>query len=202
MTGGKYQSSGFVKLDLNYIQMRIILLIYLLFGSLYSFAERYKVTRVIDGDTFVISSGERVRIIGINAPEISDLYGSESKQYLINLIENHYVELESDPVNKDKDQYQRLLRYVQLNGLNINEKMIQDGYAFAYLKYNFSKKDRYRNLQVGAMNQKVGIWSDSNDNGISGIIKNNKIHFSIRTYVAGFSIITLILIGFYYFFKK
>ena len=44
------------------------------------------------------------------------------------------VELQRDEISKDKDRYERLLRYVILEGIDINKKMIFEGYLFAYLK--------------------------------------------------------------------
>ncbi len=86
-------------------------------------------TRIIDGDTFETETGEKVRLIGINAPEISDIFGQEAKQYLSDLIENKIVELQSDNISNDRDRYQRLLRYVILDGVDINKKMVSDGFA-------------------------------------------------------------------------
>ena len=51
------------------------LVLLLLFVPLFSFGQEYKVIRVIDGDTFEIEGGEKVRMIGINAPELSEKFG-------------------------------------------------------------------------------------------------------------------------------
>jgi endonuclease YncB( thermonuclease family) len=55
--------------------------------TLVCFGTTTKVTRIIDGDTFETETGEKVRLIGINAPEISDIFGQEAKQHLANLID-------------------------------------------------------------------------------------------------------------------
>ncbi len=112
------------------------------------FGTTTKVTRVIDGDTFETETGEKVRLIGINAPEISDIFGQEAKQYLSDLILNKTVELQSDNISNDRDRYQRLLRYIILDGVDINKKMISDGFAFAYLKYHFSNSSEYEQAQI------------------------------------------------------
>jgi len=77
-----------------------------------------KVTRIIDGDTFETETGEKVRLVGINAPEIRDIFGEESKTHLINLIEGKIVDLLPDHTSHDRDRYNRLLRYVFLNGVD------------------------------------------------------------------------------------
>ena len=108
------------------------------------FGQEIRVDRVIDGDTFVIEGGERVRMIGINAPELKDIYGVESKNHLKTLIESKYVNLIKGDVTANKDYFKRLLRYVYLDSTDINLKMIEDGFASAYLKYPFSKSKQYK----------------------------------------------------------
>ena len=88
------------------------LLLLLLLVPMVSFGQEFKVVRVIDGDTFVIEGGERVRMIGINAPELKDPFGVESKTHLKKLIENKYVNLIKGDETSDKDYFKRLLRYV------------------------------------------------------------------------------------------
>ncbi|MFZ1627172.1 MAG: thermonuclease family protein [Candidatus Moraniibacteriota bacterium] len=92
-----------------------------------------RVTRVIDGDTFEIEGGERVRLIGIDTPEtvkpnsLVECFGKESSDYLKQLIEGKSVRLEKDKT--DRDRYARLLRYVYLGDQFINKDLVRDGYA-------------------------------------------------------------------------
>jgi len=120
------------------------LLLLLLLIPMVSFGQEFKVIRVIDGDTFVIEGGERVRMIGINAPELKDPFGVDSKNHLKKLIENKYVNLIKGDDTADKDYFKRLLRHVYLDGADISLVMIDDGYALAYLKYPFSKSEKYK----------------------------------------------------------
>ena len=120
------------------------LFLFLLFVPMVSFGQEFKVVRVIDGDTFVIEGGERVRMIGINAPELKDPFGVESKTHLKKLIENKYVNLIKGDDTADGDYFKRLLRYVYLDGADISLAMIDDGFALAYLKYPFSKSEKYK----------------------------------------------------------
>lgn len=119
-----------------------------------------RVVEIIDGDTFVLLNGEKVRMIGINAPERSDIFGDEATNYLSHLILNQDITLISDKIGKDRDRYGRLLRYAISDTIDINKKMIEDGYAFAYLKYKFSKEDEYRNAQIKAQKLGFGIWGN------------------------------------------
>jgi len=58
--------------------------------------EYYFVSKVIDGDTIELSNGERVRLLGINAPEISEPFGLDAKEYLSKMVEGKNVYLEND----------------------------------------------------------------------------------------------------------
>jgi len=104
------------------------------------------VSKVIDGDTIEINTGERVRLIGINAPEIGQPYYEESANRLKQLIEGKTVILEEDLENKD--QYGRLLRYIFLGNVNINIKLVREGYATVYIippntKYESELRDAW-----------------------------------------------------------
>jgi micrococcal nuclease len=175
-----------------------------------------KVTRVIDGDTFEIETGEKVRLIGINAPEISDIFGQEAKQYLSSLIENKIVNLEIDNISKNRDRYNRLLRYAILEGIDINKKMISDGFAFAYLKYRFSKSIDYEQNQLRASETNKGIWGNSSKGKIiSQQMKKEKMTYMLqkkesssshdlppKAYVVGSLMLILLIIGLFFYYKK
>jgi len=129
----------------------------------------YKVDRVLDGDTVdVIYNNElmRIRLIGIDAPETGggntkkECYADESKKYLTDLLNNDYVKLENDETQNDKDRYDRSLRYVFLEELNINKDLVEKGYA---KEYTFDKPYKYSeeflNAEKSAINLKIGIWN-------------------------------------------
>ena len=93
----------------------LILLIILLFAVNYTFLDKalvnfldekeyVEISRVIDGDTVVVGN-ESVRLLGINAPEKSEKYFEESKEFLEGLILNKSIRLETGYPLKDK--YQR-----------------------------------------------------------------------------------------------
>ena len=140
--------------------MRYRLLLVLLFSTIISFGKPAKVVRVIDGDTFVIETGERVRVLGINAPEMKTFYGEPAKEHLLAMIEGKTVDLEPDHISKDKDVFGRLLRYVILDRVDIDKKMVTDGYAIAFLKYPFDKEEEYRQEEIKAKDANLGIWKD------------------------------------------
>ena len=68
------------------------------------------VERIIDGDTFVLDGGERVRIIGVDAPEVGEPYADRATAFLAALIEDRPIYLEFDV--GERDVFGRLLAYV------------------------------------------------------------------------------------------
>ena len=86
-------------------------------------------TEVIDGDTFRLGNGELVRLIGIDAPELSQPGGELSREYLSHLILGKKITLERGL--EERDKYNRLLHFVYIGNLCVNEEMIKQGYAEA-----------------------------------------------------------------------
>jgi endonuclease YncB( thermonuclease family) len=169
----------------------------------YTLGAKVKVIRVIDGDTFEIETREKVRLIGVNAPEVTDLFGEESKNYLTEIIDNKYVELKTDNFSRDRDQYNRLLRYIVINNIDINKKMISDGYAFAYLKYKFDKSIEYKNAQIKARELSKGIWCNeikksTEKLNYEALNINKSIVMPKKAYAVIFLLILLIIIGVYH----
>lgn len=184
--------------------LRQLLVSLVLFTSLAAGAEKATVTRVIDGDTVETSSGHKVRLIGINAPEIQDLFGQEAKQHLTALIQDRTVDLVSDALSSDQDRYQRLLRYVVLDGTDINKRMVEDGFAFAYLKFHFEKSNDYLEAEKKARSDSVGIWASSQtDNILAKERQAGTSHFrSPKAYFIGVLVFLLVCLGIYFYFKK
>jgi micrococcal nuclease len=169
------------------------------------FGTATKVTRIIDGDTFETETGEKVRLIGINAPEISDIYGQEAKQHLLDLIDGKTIDLQPDNISKDRDRYSRLLRYVILDGIDINMRMISDGFAFAYLKYQFEKSNDYKEAQITANRNNKGMWGSDNKEEVIELQDNKEgasPPLTSKWYFIVSVIILLMLVGIYYYFKR
>jgi micrococcal nuclease len=128
----------------------------------------FTVRRVVDGDTIIISTGQRVRYIGINSPETSDpredvaCFGKEARTENKKLVEGKKVRLEKDV--STTDSFGRLLRYVYLkNGKKevlVNEKLVREGYARASsfppdLKY----QEKLEFAQKFALARQDGLWA-------------------------------------------
>lgn len=85
---------------------------------------------VVDGDTITMSDGSKVRLIGIDTPERGQCGYDESSAVLTQLIAGQNITLVPG-ARDDIDRYGRLLRYVEVNGLDVNLKMIESGRAIA-----------------------------------------------------------------------
>jgi len=72
----------------------------------------YDVKRIIDGDTFELTDGKSVRLIGIDAPEVGEACSTQATNQLSSLIGGETVYLEKDVSETDIDG--RLLRYVYI----------------------------------------------------------------------------------------
>lgn len=127
-----------------------------------------RVVSVTDGDTIkadISGTTYAVRLIGIDTPETVhptkpvECFGKEASAYLTSLVNGQLVTLERDSIGDNEDKYDRLLRYIELNGEDINGKMVKDGYAYAYTTYPFERSDQYVSYQTEARNNKVGLWA-------------------------------------------
>lgn len=93
-------------------------------------APTFRVVDVIDGDTFTVGAGAtRVRLIGVNTPEHDECYGPEAAAGLVDLIGDRTVRLATDV--EQTDQYGRLLAYVYVDDVFVNEALAEQGYAIA-----------------------------------------------------------------------
>lgn len=124
------------------------------------------VVRVVDGDTVELDSGERVRYIGMDAPELNsrnasaaECYATESAQANREWVEGVVVKLEKDRTNRDR--YGRLLRYVWVDEVMINEWLVQEGFA-TQITYPPDRKyeDRLMEAQLSARAKNIGLWRD------------------------------------------
>ena len=132
--------------------------------------EFYKVTWVVDGDTIYVEMNgktEKIRLIGMNAPEIDSRYGSgeclgaKAAEKAQEILLNKKVLLEADPSQDDRDTYGRLLRYVRLeDGLFFNKWMIENGFAHEYtfiVPYKYQSE--FKQAQNSARENKLGLWN-------------------------------------------
>jgi len=123
-----------------------------------------RVIRIVDGDTIVAGYGGRetsVRLLEVDAPELQDAHGPESRAALHNLLAGESVTLSSEGP-EGKDAYGRVLAYVQRapDGLFVNEELVRQGYARVYKTVGAPNQAAFTQLEARARAAKKGMWGD------------------------------------------
>ena len=121
------------------------------------------ITKVYDGDTITLSTGERVRFLQIDTPELSpaECFGNEARNALVSLLNAPgQLTLKTDPKLDKVDRYGRILRYVFIGKTNINLKLVEIGAAAPYF-YKGDKGQYSTQILKAAQNAKaksLGLW--------------------------------------------
>ena len=123
------------------------------------------VTEVIDGDTFYLGNGDKIRMLGINTPESGKPYSQEATEFLTSMLMGKEVTLVNDSKNDDSDSYGRLLSHVYINDTLVNYEIIKVGLAFWYPYTSGTDMDEmYEEAQHYASNNTLGLWTESSYN--------------------------------------
>ncbi|MBT3191515.1 MAG: thermonuclease family protein [Verrucomicrobia bacterium] len=121
------------------------------------------VSRVIDGDTIVVTSHSllstahdpqtlRIRLADIDAPELKQAYGPEAREYLRSLVEGELVRVEY----KKRDRYGRILGNVYIGSRYINLAMTATGHAW---RYRYARKTgSIAEAESDARESRMGLW--------------------------------------------
>jgi micrococcal nuclease len=172
-------------------QTFILLIVLATLGLSLAPVSHHKVKFVYDGDTILLNSGEHVRYLGINAPEIdheagkSEFMAYSARNLNRKLVAGDRVRLEHD--REKSDQYGRLLAYVfSENGNMINALLVRKGLAHVMFKNrNLKYRDLLLDCQRKAMEERLGIWNRPFKgeeefylgNGNSGLFHRPMCHF-------------------------
>ncbi len=128
-----------------------------------------KVTRVIDGDTFVTNTSERVRLVGVDTPETvkpntpAQCYGKEASSFSKKTLSGREVWL-TYKADEHTDKYGRTLAYVWLDvegegKLDLFDLvLIEQGYGRAYTRFLFEFKNEFVEAKSRAKEAKSGLW--------------------------------------------
>lgn len=128
------------------------------------------VLRVIDGDTVDLQDGRRIRLIGIDTPEmgyspraqvegVNDPFAEEARAFLRELAEGRTVRLEFGP--EPEDRYGRTLAYLFLqDGAHLNAELLRRGYARAYRRFQHPRLDEFLTLEEEARQAERGLWAE------------------------------------------
>jgi endonuclease YncB( thermonuclease family) len=127
--------------------------------------EHAAVAHVHDGDTLVLTDGRRVRLIGINTPELSrdqapaEPYAQEARDALAALLQRDaMIGLRFDA--ERTDHYGRLLAHLyRADGESIQAWLLQRGYAMAIpVPPNLWNRECYRDVEERASHEGSGLW--------------------------------------------
>jgi micrococcal nuclease len=129
-----------------------------------------QVTRVVDGDTLILSPNDKVRLIGIDTPEtvhpkkIVECYGKEAKEFTQTAVAGQEIRLVLDDANaaqRHRDRYGRILGYIfTQNGIMLNAELLRRGFAHAYTRFPFRYLVEFRRMEQEARSRGVGLWSN------------------------------------------
>jgi endonuclease YncB( thermonuclease family) len=124
------------------------------------------VVAISDGDTITLLTEDKqqlkIRLAGIDTPEKKQAFGTKARDHLASRIFKQDVEVDL----RKKDQYGRYLGVIYISGVDINQSMIQDGYAWFYKHYAKDQPkeeaQRYAKAEADARSKQRGLWSDPN----------------------------------------
>lgn len=134
-------------------------LIFILFIPLVASAWPGKCVGVSDGDTISVmhdGRAEKIRLHGIDCPEIGQDFGKKAKQFTSDTVFNKTVEV----LPKDQDQYGRTVASIFIGGKVLNIELVRAGLAWHYKQY--SDDEVLAVLELDARGKKTGLWADSN----------------------------------------
>ena len=120
------------------------------------------VDRVVDGDTIVLVSGERIRYILVDTPELgedkNECWGAQAADYNAALVVNREVTIEYDA--ECEDQFGRLLAYVHTQGIEVNRTLLEQGQAcLLHIPPNGDARViEYQGLEDAAKQDQLGMW--------------------------------------------
>ncbi len=113
---------------------------------------------VIDGDTIEVKR-TRIRLFGMDAPELSQYGGKKARSHLIRLAGGRLVRVE--PVVTDC--YGRIVAKVWMEEIDLSDRIVRDGFAVATSTWNSD----YNSAELEARRYRRGLWADNPDRGIS-----------------------------------
>jgi micrococcal nuclease len=152
--------------------------------------ETVTVTWVYDGDTLRLEDGRKLRLIGINAPEVGhhqkqdEPFAQAATQALIQLIDASKRQIGVQYDQERLDRHGRLLAHIYTNeDLSINAQMIRKGLAAAItVSPNVWNAECYYQAEQEARNQSLGIWKDDTLGPVESIrLPRNSNGFHIVT---------------------
>ena len=140
--------------------MKIVTFIFFLLLPFTTYSQLVgNVVSISDGDTFTMLVNKeqiKIRLHGVDCPEKKQDFGNVAKEYLSSNIFGKVVTVQ----NMNTDRYGRTIGIVTVGGVNINEKLLEEGLAWHYKTYD--KNPAWSRLEADARKNKKGLWVQPN----------------------------------------
>ena len=124
--------------------------------------DRRRVTLFLDGDTLELGGIERVRLVGIDSPELHEPLDPVVADAVRTLVDGRLVRLSFDPatvLSGHRDQFGRTLAYVWLtSGHLLNHEIVRRGYGAVDLRYPCLWTPTLLEAARAACRARLGIW--------------------------------------------
>ncbi|KAL3930210.1 MAG: hypothetical protein SGBAC_011858 [Bacillariaceae sp.] len=164
-----------------------------LHGSLPSGVEEIGCKSVYDGDTLTLADGRRVRLLGIDTPELKEKqpFAEEAKDYTNSRCYKQQLFVYHEPGGEETDHYGRTLAHIFVKSggqyLCINEGIVEAGFARFYTPkgVNLHNESTLRKAQNNAMSAKKGLWSTFQDENVCRTRNGTAYHKPSCEHVAG-----------------
>jgi len=125
-------------------------------------------TRVVDGTTIIVESGEEVRLMGVDSLETvhptqpAGYVRNEARAFTLRMVEGKGIRLEYDL--QEQDQSGRRLAYVYLeDGTFLNAAIIKEGYGRTDTTLPFKYREQFSQYEKEAREQKRGLWAEARE---------------------------------------
>jgi micrococcal nuclease len=141
------------------------------------------VSHAVDGDTLAVvypdGRGDRVRVLGIDTPEITMEgntgekfpgvnnpviladWGERARAFAADRLEGQQVTLTTDCLAGTRDRYGRFLAMVTTgDGADFGALLLSEGFARTYVQESFARKDQYLAIESSARTARKGLWAD------------------------------------------
>lgn len=115
------------------------------------------VERVVDGDTVVLAGRQRVRLAGVNCPEIDEPLGLEAREFTLRMVGRKDVRVRQDR----RDRYGRLVTDIRIGNRSLAEALVEAGLAHVFLipPVDLQEARVLLEVQEQARDRRVGIWA-------------------------------------------
>ncbi len=170
-----------------------IFMVFFLPSFVYADDEKIEVTfsKCVDGDTAKFKINDEiksVRFLAIDTPETvhptkkEEKFGKEASNYTCDKLKNaKKIVIEYDENSTKTDKYDRVLAWVFVDDILLQEKLIENGYAkLAYLYGDYKYVDKLKIKEETAKNNRIGIWQETDDKSNSKVEDSNGDYNKIK----------------------